>query len=202
MYYLQKKVEKFIWNDLGEINARLRFLKCLVHLFRKINTVNDRSNKPNFDRRFNLLCWSVYNIDQHKQMTIHLIFFHRITLLYWYFTISIFDYILFLLQLIVLSVLVCASAAHKSMDCHDSHTVELPVESYHGVKVIPSPSHTEKHKTQVVVGASDLPVYVTFNSRSSPVYIKQNHEGTRGTFHKSQSKDEPHRMVHEVIKPV
>ena len=102
----------------------------------------------------------------------------------------------------MLSVLVCASAAHKSMDGHDSHTVELPVESYHGVKVIPSPSHTEKHKTQVVVGASDLPVYVTFNSRSSPVYIKQNHKATGGSFHKSQSKDEPHRMVHEVIKPV
>ena len=106
------------------------------------------------------------------------------------------------LQLIVLSVLVCASAAHKSMDDDHSDTVELPVKSYRGVKVIPSPSHTEKPKTQVVVGASDLPLYVTFNSRSSPVYIKQNHMGTKGTFHRSESKDEPHRMVHEVIKPV
>ena len=57
-------------------------------------------------------------------------FFHRITLPYRYLTLFCF-----LLQLIVLSVLVCASVAHKSMDGHDSHTVELPVKSYHGVKV-------------------------------------------------------------------
>ena len=99
--------------------------------------------------------------------------------------------------------LVCACTAYKSeYGYEDSHSVELPIKSYHDVKVIPSPSYIQKHKTQVVVKASDLPVYVTFNSQSSPVYVKQNHKGTRGSYHKSESKDEPHRLVHEVIKPV
>ena len=58
------------------------------------NTVNDRYSKPNYDRRFTLLYWSVYYFDRHKQITIH---FHQVTplsilvtLLYWYFTVSSF----------------------------------------------------------------------------------------------------------------
>ena len=48
---------------------------------------NDRYSKSYFDRGFTFLCVLVYNIDRHKQMTVY---FHKITLLYWYFIISIF----------------------------------------------------------------------------------------------------------------
>ena len=35
--------------------------------------MNNRYSKPNFDRGFTSLCWSVYNIGRHEQMTIYLI---------------------------------------------------------------------------------------------------------------------------------
>jgi hypothetical protein len=102
-----------------------------------------------------------------------------------------------LLQLMVLSVFLGLSAAYK-----DYHSIELPVKSKHDLEVIHTPSHEEEHSTYVDVAGGVLPVYMTFKTQSSPIYVKQEHRGTKGSYQKSDSYDEPHKLVHEVVKPV
>ena len=104
----------------------------------------------------------------------------------------------FSLQLAVLSVLLGISAAYKD----DYHSIELPVKSKHDLEIIHSPSHEEEHSTYVDVPGGVLPVYMTFKTQSSPLYVKQEHKGTKGSYQKSDSHDEPHKLVHEVVKPV
>ncbi|XP_054160413.1 uncharacterized protein LOC128958558 [Oppia nitens] len=83
-----------------------------------------------------------------------------------------------------------------------SHSIELPVKSKHDLEVIPIHSEQEDHSTYVDVPGGVLPVYLTFKTQSSPVYVKQQHRGTKGSYQKSDSHDEPHKLVHEVVKPV
>ena len=52
--------------------------------------MNDGYSKPNFDKGFTLLCWSVYNIDSLKKLFILIKLFYYtgyftilVTLLYW-----------------------------------------------------------------------------------------------------------------------
>ena len=101
-------------------------------------------------------------------------------------------------QLAVLSVILGLSAAYKD----DYHSIELPVKSKHDLEVIHTPSHEEEHSTYVDVPGGVLPVYLNFKTQSSPLYVKQEHKGTKGSYQKSDSKDEPHKLVHEVVKPV
>ena len=85
----------------------------------------------------------------------------------------------------------------------DYQAIHLPIQSHDaGVKVIPSPSYVNKHKTEVKIPAGEMPVYVTFLSKTSPVHVDQKHKSTKGSYKKSKSVDEPHKLVHEVVKPV
>ena len=45
-------------------------------------------------------------------------------------------------------------------------------------------------------------MYLTFKTQSSPVYVNQQHRGSKGSYQSSSSKDEAHHLVHEVTKPV
>ena len=98
----------------------------------------------------------------------------------------------------MLSVLLAITVAYKE----DEHSVELPVKSKHKVDIIRVPSEGEEHMTNVDIPSSNLPVQMTFKSQSSPLYVKQEHKGTKGSYQKSDSEDEPHKLVHEVVKPV
>jgi len=101
-------------------------------------------------------------------------------------------------KLAVLSVLLGFCAAYKE----DYHSIELPVKSKHDLEIIKSESHEDEHSTHVDIPSGVLPVYMTFKTQSSPLYVKQEHKGTKGSYQKSDSKDEPHKLVHEVVKPV
>ena len=81
-------------------------------------------------------------------------------------------------------------------------TIELQVKSKHEIQVIPTRSHEEDHSTHVDVPGGVLPVYMSFKTQSSPLYVKQEHRSTKGSYQKSHSKDEPHRLVHQDVKPL
>ena len=97
----------------------------------------------------------------------------------------------------MLSLILGLSAASR-----DYHSIELPVKSKHDLEIIKSESHEEDSQTYVDVPGGVLPVYMLFKTQSSPVYVKQEHRGTKGSYQKSDSYDEPHKLVHEVVKPV
>ena len=97
----------------------------------------------------------------------------------------------------MLSVLLGLSAAYE-----DYKSIELPVKSKHDLEIIQTPSQEEESSTNVEIPSGVLPVYLLFNTQSSPLYVKQDHRGTKGSYQKSDSKDEPHKLVHEVVKPV
>ena len=106
-----------------------------------------------------------------------------------------------------MSVLLGLCAAYKSYGGgrgggYGGHSIELPVHSKHDIQVIHSPSHREEHSTHVEVPGGVLPVYMTFKTESSPIYVKQEHKNRGGSYQKSSSHDEPHHLVHEVTKPV
>ena len=102
----------------------------------------------------------------------------------------------------------CAAARYGSRggygggSSYGSHSIELPIHSKHNIEVIHSPSHRDESSTHVEVPGGTLPVYMTFKTESSPIYVKQEHKGRGGSYQKSSSKDEPHVLVHEVVKPV
>ena len=84
----------------------------------------------------------------------------------------------------------------------DKQSIELPIKSKHDLEIIKTPSEETEHNTYVDVPGGVLPVYMTFKTQSSPLFVKQEHKGTKGSYQKSDSKDEPHKLVHEVVKPV
>ena len=85
----------------------------------------------------------------------------------------------------------------------DYHSIELPIKSSkYDLQIIKTPSEEKEHVTYVDVPGGQLPVYITFKTQSSPVNVKQEHRGTKGSVQKSDSKDEPHKLIHEVIKPI
>ena len=85
---------------------------------------------------------------------------------------------------------------------YGGHSIELPIFSKHDIEVIHTPSHREESSTHVEVPGGVLPVYMTFKTESSPIYVKQVHKNRGGSYQRSSSKDEPHHLVHEVTKPV
>ncbi len=81
--------------------------------------------------------------------------------------------------------------------------IEAAVYSKRRVELIPVPVYNEyAAPTYIDVPGGQLPVYLNFKSQSSPVYVKQQHYGLPGSYQKSESYDEPHKLVHEVTKPV
>ncbi|OTF70732.1 DFP2-like protein, partial [Euroglyphus maynei] len=82
-------------------------------------------------------------------------------------------------------------------------SIEAAIYSNHKVDVIPVPSKKGYGApTYIDVPGGALPVYINFQSQSSPVYVKQQHYGMSGSYQKSYSYDEPHKLVHEVTKPI
>ena len=82
------------------------------------------------------------------------------------------------------------------------HSIEAAIYSNHKVDVIPVHSSRYSKPTYVDVPSGMTPVYINFQSQSSPVYVKQQHYGMSGSYQKSHSYDEPHKLVHEVTKPI
>jgi len=83
-------------------------------------------------------------------------------------------------------------------------TVSAAIKSKRTSETVNVESSREPTKTQeIVVEPVEQPVRVTFKSISSPVYVKQVHiPGAPGQTEKTESEDEPHRVVHEVLRPV
>jgi hypothetical protein len=82
-------------------------------------------------------------------------------------------------------------------------TIEAAINSKRRLEVIPVPTQNENAApTYVDVPGGQLPVYLNFKSQSSPVYVKQQHYGQPGSFQKSNSYDEPHKLVQDVTIPV
>jgi len=73
-------------------------------------------------------------------------------------------------------------------------TVEYKAVPYSGEPAVP----------QVIdVPPSEQPVQLNFYSKSSPLLVSQQHiAGEPGEVQVTQSEDEPHRLVHQVTKPV
>jgi len=85
---------------------------------------------------------------------------------------------------------------------YGGHSIEAAVHSNHRVDVIPVHTSVQRNPTYVDVPGHPLPVYFNFKSQSSPVYVRQQHYGTKGSYQHSSSYDEPHKLVHEVTKPI
>jgi len=87
---------------------------------------------------------------------------------------------------------------------HSGGPVSAAIATRHSVEVIPVNVPQQQIQPQVIdIDSGDLPVILNFISRSSRVFAQQNHiPGEPGETQVSQSEDEPHRLTHEVVKPV
>ncbi len=82
-------------------------------------------------------------------------------------------------------------------------TIEAAINSKRRTEIIPVPTQNENGApTRIDVEGGQLPVYLNFRSQSSPVYVKQQHYGQPGSIQKSNSYDEPHKLVQDVTIPV
>ena len=99
------------------------------------------------------------------------------------------------------SLLVALTVSEK-YDQNDYHSIELPIKSKHDLEIIKTPSEESEHVTYVDVPGGILPVYITFKTQSSPIHVKQEHKSAKGSQQMSDSKDEPHHLTYEVLKPV
>ena len=82
------------------------------------------------------------------------------------------------------------------------HSIPAAVYSHHNVEVVPVKSYGQSKSISVDVPSSANPIYMNFQTQSSPLYVKQQHYGAKGSYQHSSSQDEPHRLVHHVTKPV
>lgn len=82
--------------------------------------------------------------------------------------------------------------------------VNAAIHSRYSVEVVNVPTQQEPVQEQVItVEPNVLPVNILFQSQSSPVNVQQQHiPGEPGQVQQTQSQDEPHRLVHEVLRPV
>ncbi|XP_054159727.1 uncharacterized protein LOC128957938 [Oppia nitens] len=78
------------------------------------------------------------------------------------------------------------------------------IQSRRTFEIRPIPVSQEPAVPQVIeVEPSEQPVQVIFRSVSSPVLVQQIHTpGTPGRVESTRSEDEPHRVLHEVLRPV
>ena len=82
------------------------------------------------------------------------------------------------------------------------HGINAAIYSHHNVKVLPVKSYGYSKPVYVDVPGGATPIYMNFQTQSSPLYVKQNHYGAKGSYQHSSSYDEPHKLVHHVTKPV
>lgn len=82
------------------------------------------------------------------------------------------------------------------------HSIPLALNSHSQIQVVHVPSFSKPNPTYVDVDSQPSPIYMHFKSQSSPLFTKQTHLGAPGNVEKSQSQDEPHKLIHEVTKPV
>jgi hypothetical protein len=82
--------------------------------------------------------------------------------------------------------------------------VSAAIQSRRTYEVVPSPLPQEPAVPQIIeVEPSIQPVQVLFRSISSPVVVQQAHTpGAPGQVESTRSEDEPHRVTHEVLRPV
>jgi hypothetical protein len=82
--------------------------------------------------------------------------------------------------------------------------IPAAIKSVRKVEVIPVALPQDPIVPQVIqVDPIDLPIKILFNSRSSGIFVEQVHQpGAPGQVEKTSSEEEPHRVVHEVRRPV
>jgi hypothetical protein len=82
--------------------------------------------------------------------------------------------------------------------------IPAAIQSIYTQEVLPVQTVQEPVPPQIIeVGPNALPVVVHFQSQSSPVQVEQSHiPGAPGEVQVTRSEDEPHRVVHEVVRPV
>jgi hypothetical protein len=82
--------------------------------------------------------------------------------------------------------------------------VSAAIQSKRTYEVVPSPLYQEPAVPQIIeVHPSIQPVQVIFRSISSPVQVQQIHTpGAPGQVESTNSEDQPHRVTHEVLRPV
>lgn len=85
-----------------------------------------------------------------------------------------------------------------------NHILSAAVHTRHTVNYKDVPLEPSKpiRPTVVEVVASPAPLNILFRSSSSALNVQQNHESEPGSVQESNSEDEPHRLIHSVVKPV
>ncbi|XP_054160309.1 uncharacterized protein LOC128958473 [Oppia nitens] len=78
------------------------------------------------------------------------------------------------------------------------------IQTHRTFEVVPVSLPQEPPVPQIIdVEPSEQPVQVIFRSVSSPVLVQQIHTpGAPGEVQSTQSEDEPHRVLHQVLRPV
>src|SRR5690606_25485299 len=85
---------------------------------------------------------------------------------------------------------------------YGGHAVPAAILSHHNVHTHHVPSHGHIHPVSIDVPANILPVNFLFRSASAIVHVTHKHEGAKGSYRESHSKDDPHVIVHKVTKPI
>lgn len=87
---------------------------------------------------------------------------------------------------------------------HSPGPLSAAIQTHRTYSVVPVALHQEAPVPQIIdVEPTYQPVKIIFRSLSSPVLVQQIHTpGEPGQSEATHSEDEPHRVVHEVLRPV
>ena len=80
--------------------------------------------------------------------------------------------------------------------------IPAAIQSRHNIQYYDVPNSGYIQPTTIEVGANQIPLNILFRSASSSLNVQQKHESAQGSYQKSQSEDEPHKLYHQVTKPV
>lgn len=86
---------------------------------------------------------------------------------------------------------------------HDTHPIPAAVKSRQSLEIRKVHIENEPMKAPVIdVPANSVPITLRFKSASSSLKVLSKHIPSAGSVQKTSSQDEPHKLYHEVKKPV
>ncbi|XP_054160845.1 keratin, type II cytoskeletal 1-like [Oppia nitens] len=95
-----------------------------------------------------------------------------------------------------------SGGAVQSGGGHSGGIIQAAIHTRHQIDFKDVPSSGAVNPATIEVGSSSVPLNILFRSSSSNLNVQQDHQGGGGDTQRSQSEDEPHRLIHEVSKPI
>nr|XP_027204159.1 GATA zinc finger domain-containing protein 14-like [Dermatophagoides pteronyssinus] len=92
---------------------------------------------------------------------------------------------------------------HQQQQQQSHGPITAAVQTKHSVQYIDVPNNSPPIMPQtILVEANRIPLNIFFQSRSSNLNVETEHTPSPGSTQETSSEDEPHHLIHRVVKPI